>query len=153
MSSLVIISLIHIYLSIWSGCVIVGRNWMWVTMIWSFIRLKATETLRQIYHAAPNSVTQSFEPPQWPPSGQKKIVAIVENGLNKSQCTMYGLSTKKVAIVERWLLMEAWLSSIRKFSSNHVMWVVSRLPIIPLAKRIMILVCLKKVNIYIAVKQ
>ena len=32
---------------------------MWVTMIWSFLRVKATWTLRQIYQAAPNSVTQS----------------------------------------------------------------------------------------------
>ena len=32
---------------------------MGVTMIWSFIRVKATETLREIYQAAPNSVTQS----------------------------------------------------------------------------------------------
>ena len=88
--------------------------------------------------------------------GQKKV-AIVENGLNKSQCTMYGLSAKKVAMVERWLLVEAWLSSIKKIflQSSHVSGVEASYNTpgkktnvgAPPLKRIMILAFFKKVNI------
>ena len=35
---------------------------------------------------------------------------------------MYGLSTKKVAIPERWALVEVWLYNVLTFVANKIMY-------------------------------